>query len=163
MTWTNNGTQRSAVVGMMDITNWDCPFAVTLTLKLAYYDGNTRIPLSSYDASKSLRHFLNLMNKSVLSKAAMRRGEKLNCIAVIEEGNVRPHFHLCMDKPADFSDEHFIALIESCWRKTNFGYSETDIRRCDVGWISYITKYRTKSAYADSIDWLNFHNTDRAV
>lgn len=163
MTWTNNRTQRHAALAMMDITNWNCPFAVTLTLKQAYNDGHARVALGAYDASKNLTHFLNLMNKAVLSKAALRRGQKLNCIPVIEDGNVRPHYHLCLDKPDDLSDEHFIALVETCWRKTKFGYTETQIKRCDAGWVRYITKYQTKSAYADSIDWLNFHNSDRAV
>lgn len=148
---------------MMDITGWNSPFAVTLTLKQAHYDGLTRVALGPYEASKNLRHFLNLVNKSVLTKAELRRGEKLNCIPVIEDGNVRPHFHLCLDKPAELSDEHFIALIETCWRKTKFGYTETQIKRCDAGWLNYMTKYKTKSAYADSIDWMNFHNSDRAV
>lgn len=155
--------QRCAAFELMDISHWNCPFAVTLTLKQAYYDGDIRVALGAYDASKNLTHFLNLMNKAVFNKAALRRGEKLNCIPVIEDGNVRPHYHLCLDKPAELSDEHFIALVETCWRKTKFGYVETQIKPCDAGWLSYMTKYQTESAYTDSIDWLNFHNSDRAV
>lgn len=155
--------QRDAALAMMDISTWHCPFAVTLTLKQAYYDGHTRVALGAYDASKNLRHFLNLMNKAVLGKASVRQGQKLNCIPVIEDANVRPHYHLCLAKPPELPDEHFIALVETCWRKTKFGYTQTKIERCDAGWVRYITEYQTKSAYTDAIDWLNFHNPDRAV
>lgn len=163
MIFTTEKAIRAAALKMMDIGTWGNPFAVTLTLKQAYYEGNNRVALSAYDAEQNLRHFLNLLNRAAHGKAAVRSGQKLKCIAVREDGNVRPHFHLCIDKPSHLSNEHFVALIETCWRKTRFGYGQTDIRPCDGGWVQYITKHRTKSAYADSIDWLNFHNTDRAV
>jgi hypothetical protein len=72
----------------------------------------------------------------------------------------RRHFHLCLDKPESLSIEDFSTLINECWQKTWFGYDEIVVKECDSGWLSYMAKFRTKDDYSDSIDWLNFNNSE---
>jgi hypothetical protein len=125
------------------------------------YEGDCRVRVG---AKRNLRLFLNILNRRTFGKSGVRKGKKLNCVAIME-GNTRPHFHLCLEKPGGFSDSDFIELIGLAWAKTRFGDCQFDAKPCyDVnGWLDYITKYRTKSDYSDSIDWKNFHNADRAV
>jgi hypothetical protein len=49
-------------------------------------------------------------------------------------------------------------LIRERWIRTDFGYWMVEVSPCDIGWIRYIAKGRSKSVFADAIDWANFYN-----
>jgi hypothetical protein len=149
---------RAAVIEFIDRTTWQNPYAVTLTLKQAASFNGAYIRTDTIKASETLRHFRNRLNRSLLGRTAERRGQGLPCFAVYEgTTDVRPHYHLCLDRPANIPFEWFVLEIEKAWHATHFGYHQIDIKPCsDVdGWIKYMTKRPTKTDYTTSIDWNN--------
>jgi hypothetical protein len=138
---------------------------VTLTLKQCYCVNGVVVRLTPLEASQNLTHFLNVINRKSFGKVGVRKGKRVRCFPALEgDGkSVRFHYHLCLDKPEALTIEQFTALIHKTWLKTNFGYYQIDVRPCDDGWISYMTKYRSKSEFADAIDWMNYNNSERAV
>ena len=147
----------------IDIDNWHHPFAVTLTLKQRIGgDGGVSSAaenLTTESASRNLRHWLNVMNKQVYGSAAQRHGKRLPVIPVLEGGRgKRLHYHLAIDCPRDELIEFFPAMVATSWRKTLWGYGQTDVQPSDKGWLTYITKLRDKPDFGSSIDWLNCHN-----
>jgi hypothetical protein len=119
------------------------------------------VKLDEIRASKNLRHFLNFLNTEVYGKRSKRFGKKLNVIPSLERSSSgRLHYHLVLQKPqsrhpemAQEADRAFLALIQSCWKRTPFGYEQIHIHdRVDHGWTDYISK--TANA-GDGIDWQN--------
>lgn len=148
---------RAAFLEAADISQWACPYAVTLTMKQAIQRGSMKICADPQKASQNLHHFLKLLNAKLFTKSQRRKGCQIRCIPVLEDGG-RYHFHLCVNKPAHISVALFMNLIRELWIKTDFGCWMVDITACDFGWIHYIAKGRSKSVFADAIDWANFHN-----
>ena len=119
------------------------------------------VKLDEIRASKNLRHFLNLLNTEVYGKRFKRFSKRLNVIPSLERSSSgRLHFHLLLQKPVSRhpemgpdADKAFLALIESCWKRTPFGYDQIHIHdRIDHGWTDYITK---NANAGDGIDWQN--------
>jgi hypothetical protein len=82
----------------------------------------------------------------------------LRCVPVLEgTDEVRPHFHLMIDKPDCVTNEQFHALISHEWALTRWGHARVDIKSAHntKGWLGYIFKLRSKADYAASIDWTN--------
>jgi hypothetical protein len=149
---------RAAVLEFTDRTTWQAPYAVTLTLKQAAMKDGAYKKIDAINASDNLRHFLNRLNRSLLGRTATRKGEGLACFAVYEGTSVvRPHYHLCLDRPANITFERFAYEIDHAWQATDFGYYQTDITPCSNlnGWLDYMTKRNTKTDFASSIDWNN--------
>ena len=132
-------------------------------MKKCYVVNESTFWLTKIEASENLKHFLNLVNRAVYGKSGVRKKYRVNCLPALEDYNVRPHYHLCLDKPERMTMEQFTLIIHQSWSKTYFGFKEIDVKICDGGWIGYMTKYKTKENFADSIDWLNYHNSERAV
>lgn len=141
------------------IDHWTAPYAVTLTLKQVIGRGPIRERLDPLKASQNLKHFLNLLNSRLLKKRDLKNGEHLRCIPVLEDDG-RLHYHLCLDKPAHVSAQVFMNLVIQLWARTDFGYWMVEIKPADAGWIRYMAKPRSKTSFADAIDWANFHNPD---
>ena len=119
------------------------------------------VKLDEIRASKNLRHFLNLLNTGVYGKRFKRFGKRLNVIPSLEHSSSgRLHYHLVLQKPqsrhpeiAQEADKAFLALIENCWKRTDFGYAEVHIHdRIDHGWTDYISKHANTG---DGIEWEN--------
>jgi hypothetical protein len=149
---------RAVVIEFIDRTTWQNPYAVTLTLKQATNDNGTYTKLDAIKASETLRHFCKRLNRSLLGRTAERNGQHITRFAVYEgTTDVRPHYHLCLDRPANIMFERFVFEIEQAWRATHFGYDQIDIKPCSDldGWIKYMTKRPTKTDYTTSIDWNN--------
>lgn len=151
---------QKSVRQWIDIDGWNHPFAVTLTLKQRIgRDGGVSAASESLTpeiASRNLRHWLNVMNKQVYGSAAQRHGIQLPVLPVLEGGTgKRLHYHLIMDCPRDDLVAVFPAMIVSTWSKTLWGYDQTDVKPCDSGWLTYMTKFRDKPDFASSIDWMN--------
>jgi hypothetical protein len=160
MTYSLAHSIQQSVRQWIDIDGWNHPFAVTLTLKQRIGgDGGISSAAESLTpeiASRNLRHWLNVMNKQVYGSAAQRHGKCLPVLPVLEGGRgKRLHYHLIIDCPRDDLKEVFPAMIVSTWRKTLWGYDQTDVKPCDAGWLNYITKLRDKPDFASSIDWMN--------
>lgn len=156
---------RAAFLTWVSDLGWQHPFSVTLTFKQAIQLDDRYVPLDQLEASKNVRYFLSILNRSALGRAAVRRGKRLTCVGSLEQDvGVRLHGHFCLNKPPHITDEQFHGLIITSWARTLFGHLEVDVKPCtDVsGWLSYIAKYRTKPVYSDAIDWMNVHS-DRAV
>jgi hypothetical protein len=147
-----------AVLNYIDPTIWQDPYAVTLTLKQGISENGAYTALDTIRASENLRHFRNRLNQSVFGKGCKRKRLSVRCFAVYEgTATVQGHYHLCLDRPENVTREQFETQIKSQWRATTWGNKITHITHCfDVdGWLNYITKRRSKSDIASSIDWFN--------
>jgi hypothetical protein len=153
----NDYRLKEAFLQTATIDHWDSPFALTLTMKQVVRRGGHRIALDPLKASQNLRHFLNLLNARLFSSGDLRKGKRLRCIAVLEDGE-RYHYHLCLEKPDHVLAARFVNLIHWCWAHTDFGYWMVEVTPCDAGWIGYMAKIRSKTAFSDAFDWANFHN-----
>jgi len=150
---------------MCAIDDWINPVAVTLTLKYCYYFSGKRIWRNPSDYEKTLKHFLKVLNGKVYGRGWKKYGCRLSAIFFFEERTdiarrVRPHFHGCIDRPPTISEEQFQVLIETIWSNLDFGYHQVRVDTCNNrnGWLSYISKFRTKVAFADALDLQSFHN-----
>jgi hypothetical protein len=150
---------------MCAIDDWINPVAVTLTLKYCYYYRGRRIWRNQSDYEATLKHFLNVLNKKIYGRGWKKFGCRLSVIFFYEEQTdvarrVRPHFHGCIDRPPTISEDEFQVLIETTWSNLNFGYQQVRIDNCNNrdGWLNYISKFRTKMAFADALDVQSFHN-----
>lgn len=155
---------RDAFRDYADISTWDAPYAVTLTLRqkrIAHDDRGRQfeVRLTPDRASQNFRHFLKLLNAQMFGKAATRFGRCVNVIPILEGGDgKRLHYHAVINCPCDDLRDQFHAAIFSCWSKTDWGYWEHDVQPgADAGWIDYISKTRDKPVFADAIDWTNCH------
>jgi len=128
-------------------------------MKQAIQAGPVKVYVDPLKASQNLSHFLNLLNAKLYTKSQRRKGQQIRCIPVLEDGS-RYHYHLCLDRPANVSAVRFMNLIHELWQRTDFGYWMVEVAPCDFGWVRYIAKGRSKSVFADAIDWANFHNPD---
>ena len=138
---------------------WTNPCAVTLTLKLSISSAGVRTSLDAIKASENLRHFLNRLNRAAFGRGWKRRDRGLTCVPIYEGStSVRPHYHLCIDRPDHIELDDFASAIRTHWSETHWGYSQVNVQTCDEvkGWLRYITKPRTKIDYANSIDWINY-------
>ena len=153
---------RKSLKEWVNCQDWKSPFAVTLTLKQVVFAKNeaatVRVPISTDLASQNFRHFLNLLNRRVFGKSATRYQKSVNVIPVLEGGNgdKRFHYHAVIDCPRNDLAKEFPKMIAECWSKTQWGYTEIDIQpKADGGWINYMTKFRDKTDFGTSIDWMN--------
>lgn len=149
---------QAAVLNYIDRTTWQNPYAVTLTLKQGISESGAYTALDTIRASENLRHFRNRLNQSVFGKGYKRKQLSVRCFAVYEgTATVQGHYHLCLDRPENVTGEQFVIQIRNQWQATTWGNKITHIRPCfDVdGWLNYITKRRTKTNIANSIDWFN--------
>jgi hypothetical protein len=167
---------QSAFSDFCSIEGWNSPLAVTLTLKqgrkiatVAGAQWNAKAAWTSevtqfidgQTCTANFRHFSNLLNRAVYGHAAKRYGKKVRMVVVLE-GNaaVRWHFHAAIDCAAHIEPDGFADLVRECWAQTDWAYGEADIQTgADDGWIRYMSKLRTKTDLASSIDWTNTHLT----
>lgn len=135
------------------------PIAVTLTLKQGIKVGSSFERITQDRAIQNYRHFSNLLNTEVYGKRFKRHGVRVQMVPVLEGGNgTRLHFHCVIDRPDEISYNRFSRMIETSWKRTDWGYNEIDIQpSCDEGWTKYISKFRGKTDYIDSFDWSNTH------
>lgn len=146
---------NSLIISSLEIEN--C-YGVTLTLKqsaLLPGPGNryANVPLTAEAASQNLRHFLNQLRRRYYG-----RQRQLKVAAAFEsDSSTRMHFHLIVEKPSDVSEVEFESDIQRLWPRTTWGNKITHVQPCDVGWVNYMTKFRTKEEFDLGIDILNTH------
>lgn len=155
---------RDEVRGFVRNSDWKHPFAVTLTLRQVRFEltanGRTFVQLTRDRATRNFRHFLNLLSAVVYGKSSKRFGRRVRAVPVLEGGlGQRLHYHAIIDCPRADLLNAYPQLIEQCWQKTDWGYDEVRVTAdADEGWLNYITKLRSKSDFAESIDWMNVRN-----
>lgn len=146
---------RAATKNFASRYQWDT--AVTLTLKQAVRVNGQFRGLDRIEASQALKHFLKVLERRLWPHAS-RNCCRLQTFPIYEGTSIhRPHYHLALLRPSHVCAERFAALIQEAWSKTTWGYSQNLVTTADVGWITYITKLRTKADYFDAIDWENVH------
>jgi hypothetical protein len=119
-------------------------------------------PCDDYRATRTLRHFLNLVNRQLL-KSQHRHSKKYLATVAILEGITKynRHHHLLLENPVGFN-LILIRVIRDAWLKTRrqpgciFRNERPHITLgADYGWLRYITKPQTKRDYADALDVRN--------
>lgn len=139
--------------------DWKTPFAATLSLKQRR--GSDRI--DQVKASQNVRHFANVLNRRCLGSAAKRHSRRVPMFTVIEGGGAkRLHVHAVIECPRGDLTASFADHIRDAWRRTDWGYHQMDVRPCDEGWLTYITKLRDKPDFAISLDWQNCQLTEQS-
>lgn len=152
-----------------DISDWHAPHGFTLTMKQGlrplFEPASATEYLTREKASQNFRHFMKLLNKRLLGKAASRHGKRLPVIPVIEGGNGRRlHYHGVIDCLRDDLIDLFPMIVQSTWAKTKWGWNEIDIQpKIDRGWINYMSKTYDKPDYAAAVDWENVELPDSRV
>lgn len=152
---------RSSFRKWVNVAAWNSPFSATLTLRQSIIvsegDVSHRITLTDLSASQNFRHFLNKLNRTLYGKSAQRFSRGAAVVPVLEGGNgKRFHYHAVIDCPRSDLVPDFPMVIADAWRSTQWGYNQTLIEPgADRGWLNYMTKFRDKSDFATSIDWMN--------
>lgn len=167
LTWVRSREHRDMLLAWTsshDISNWHCPFAVTLRFKR----GTTR-----QEVVGNINYFLNRLNEKIFKHAYRRHGKYLKSISTaewsweeVEKGQSQrdPHVHMVIESPplSRMSEEEFFCLVKEQWNKTDKGITEiayykkgiNKSRKGDInvfhmekmylGWLGYISKSKTK-------------------
>ena len=143
---------KQAFKELLHRINLENTLSVSLTMK-------QRIGFEKLDdisASQNFRHFMNILNSALYGNAFKRHQKRLGVVPILENSlNNRLHYHLILECPKVISEDDFKKLIETCWKKTKFGYGQTDIQNIySGGWVDYITKFKF---HEDQVDLVNSH------
>lgn len=163
LTLAHTRTIQRCLRDWIDISAWNDPHAVTLTMKQVRFEGSgpfrTMVRLDAEKASRNLRHFLNALNRKFLGNLGRRQGQRISVIPILEGTKTKHlHYHLVMDSPLRSDPEGiFETTIRNLWSSTHWGDRQVHITSADSGWIDYITKTADKVNFADAIDWTNAH------
>lgn len=164
-------TSKDILTHWVNDRDWALSLAVTLNLKQSrqVHDdngGSYRVSLNEGHIDRTLRHFLNLLNRCVYGNNWRRYGRRVHVFSVQEQSS-RHHLHLRLkvpvNRPTTFSEvkrnseifDRLIVSIPICWRKTDWGYGSNRVTFGDDGWTEYQMKNRTKSNVLDSVIWTN--------
>lgn len=132
--------------------NLGCDTAVSLTFKR---------PISRVHAKKSIRYFLDRVDRAVYGRKANRDHRHITRLCFVEgrdyeEMGHRVHYHMSVLTPKNTSPEAFRTLLETEWRMLNEAGDAT-FKPIDnePGWVGYMAKDITIS----STDNLDLDNT----
>ena len=114
--------------------------------------------LDEFKSSQNLRHFKNVLNRSVFGNGYQRFNKQLQMLVVREVSpqTQRHHLHLIIEQPLRYNFNEFRNLIERIWINSDFGFREIHIEKPTTldredGWFYYIMK----SNIENSVDWNN--------
>jgi hypothetical protein len=103
-----------------------CQFNDPCAVTLTMKQRVNSIDLDPITCSRNFSHFSNRLNKAILRNSFTRYGNRIPMMPVIERSHVqRYHYHTVIDRTEHVSRNEFN------------------------------TKFQTKEAYSDSIDWQN--------
>jgi len=156
---------QKALREWLDISYWKAPCSLTLTMKQYRREWSGSRPvtifLSTSIASQNLRHFLNLLNRRLMTRSEFRKGRRLFVFPTLEGGDrKRLHYHLTIDRPPNVTLGEFSDEIEREWSKTHWGDRRIELKTADNGWVNYMTKLADKPVFSDSFDWDNANLPD---
>jgi hypothetical protein len=170
--------RKSAITwSRLESGHWRSISDLTLTLKQARRSIPTDAAASGFlihideaQGKKAFRHFMNLLNRAVYGRNAVRRHcKRLRVIAVIERRAIlenetfgRWHIHAAIEPPTHLTGAEFETLIRECWERTDWAYDEVLVRQnADRGWIDYMLKRGQKDGleqWLDTIDLDSIYN-----
>jgi hypothetical protein len=159
----------SQITKWVNDQNWGLSLGATLNLRqsLTTFDDRGRpfkIWLTDHDIDKSVKHFANLINRSMFGNN-WRRSDRRIAIFPIKEKSNRHHVHLRLkvptSRPTNLTDlkrqsdeiKRLQIAIRDCWKKLDWGYGSDCISFADNGWTEYQTKSRSKLNVPDSVIW----------
>lgn len=109
-------------------------------------------------ANQNISEFLHRLNQKVYGNAYKRFDKKLDVIISLEGGkdNVREdadtskltHAHISVQQPNHIPEKLFILLINECWIKSEWGFSQINVER--IKSVRGTSKYQIKNSF-DSI------------
>lgn len=145
--------QKATRAWLIEEFEWKNARAVTLTLKKGIEVNGNIVMGDRYQYGQNLRHFLNLLNKTIFGGMA-HAGWQFSVASFFERSsNGLPHFHLIISKPAHLPDAYFNWLINRLWGSTTWGRRINHVVPVtDSGWIDYITKFKTKEAFDEALE-----------
>jgi hypothetical protein len=138
----NNGDfVRREYLNFMKLKCKNATHAVTLTFKPDFlrYQGEAQF----YEAEKTIRHFLNVLNNKCYGHGYKRKKMTVGAITVIERGTRlgRLHGHLAITASKGIDFESFSNhILDSQMRCRNLGRTIHIQRYRDSGWAEYISK-----------------------
>lgn len=106
--------------------------------------------------ARSMRHFLNRLQRKLYGNSASRGQSPLLFIPVLEgmRGGEVPHYHCYLNVTAD-RNEVLSGVIRDCWSKIQFAGQQFNIQDYrDHGCLNYGAKQAT-SLHRKNVDWLN--------
>ena len=159
--------EQRQIIDWVNYRNWGLSLAVTLNLKQSriVYDDRGRsfyIPLTDEQINKTVRHFINLINRSMYGNNWRRFNQRIDVFSVREKSN-RHHLHLRIKipspTPTSLSDlkqqsqitQKLMKSIRYCWKGMDWGYGLNRLSLSDNGWTEYQMKKRSKFNLTDSI------------
>lgn len=104
---------------------------------------------------RSMKHFLNRLQKECYGNLSKRSRSPLLFIPVIEglTKDEVPHYHCFMRVDSD--RENIQQVIAACWERVQFAGRQIDVQNYrDRGCLTYGTK-NALSLHRESVDWLN--------
>lgn len=155
---------KQMLVQMCDTTHWGSVIALTLNLKQSIPTGTGGfVPLDELMAKKAFGRYMRTLNRRTYKSAFRHHRKRLRVIPILEKSmGGRWHYHIAIEPPLFIEHAAFGELAMEAWLKGDLGYGHGDVcLRADPGWINYMTKGRTKSAfehYFDCIDIDAYYN-----
>ena len=156
-----NSKLRNQIIKFLREVKIDNPINITLTekqfIEVEHKGNRKRIILDEIKSERNFRHFKNVLNKKLFGNSYWRFKNQLGMIVVREVSkDNRYHLHCIIEQPKHLKFNKFKELIESIWKKSDFGYYEIHIEKPtshkrEVGWFNYIMKDNIEH----SIDWNN--------
>jgi hypothetical protein len=141
---------KKSFFNWINVSDLDNCVAINLTFKMWH----NHQKLDEIIAAENYQMFLKFLSCKCYRSAAKRFGKRVKQINVFERVNDRWHTHGLMQKPTHLSNEAFEKLIISSWLRTDWGNRiHTFDWNLDLGWVHYITKFKSD---ADHIDFLNY-------
>jgi hypothetical protein len=150
-------------MSIFSTSHWHSIVALTLTYKQAQrFKFGTWVALDDIQIKKTFRHFLHSLNRAIYKNAYRYHRKRLRVIPVLEKSAERWHIHASIELPPHISPDDFEKLVRQCWKATDWGYTETDVKfNADKGWTDYTLKPFQKKDFEhfyDSIVWELFNN-----
>jgi hypothetical protein len=111
---------------LFNTSDWDTTVAVTFNLKQALMERKSTygslLRLDERQCRSTLKHFMNLLNRSVYESKNRHGRKRLRVITVVEKGTGRWHVHAAIECPGYLSVQTFTTLIRDCWSKCDWSH-----------------------------------------
>jgi hypothetical protein len=155
---------RAALLRLCDTSTWHLVVGLTLNLKQSIRTPNGGfVMVDELAAKKAFKTYMDALDRRIYRSAYRHHDKRLSVIPILEKSaGERWHYHLAIEPPVFMIGNQFTDLASQLWLNSELGYghghADPDV---DQGWMTYITKLRTKNAfehYLDSLDIDSLHN-----
>lgn len=154
----NRIEQQNALAELCDTSQWRAIVGITLNLKQSAQtlDGSFTL-IDEHACKKAFRRFSNALNREIYRSAHRHHGKRLRIIPLLERSaSGRWHYHVAVEPPEFMDGEVLATLAMKRWEQTDLGYGHGQVcAQADIGWLKYMTKFRTKEIFEDFLDCLD--------